>query len=789
MNPSVALRVVAADSYTWRMSPERHDPEYPAVALGDVKAVLETVLRDERFRGGVAHWHELPAQPPVYADFPPETNPALIAALAARGIARPYTHQAEAMRAAQAGEHFVVVTPTASGKTLCYNLPVMDRILREPDARALYLFPTKALSRDQMLEVHELVTALGRDIKVYTFDGDTPNSARRAIRSSGHVVVTNPDMLHSGILPHHTNWIRLFEKLRYVVIDELHHYRGIFGSHLANVIRRLKRICAFYGSSPQFICASATIANPKEMAEQITGAPMRLIDNNGAPRGVKYVVMYNPPVVNAELGIRKSCVKEAARLALEFIYHDIQTIVFARSRTRVELLSEYLRRGMERLHRSPDVIRAYRGGYLPNERRAIEQGVKSGSILGVVSTNALELGIDIGQLKVSIIAGYPGAIASAWQQGGRAGRRDEASAMIMVASSAPLDQYLMNHPAYFYGASPESGIVNPNNLSVLLSHIKCAAFELPFELDEAFGLERLDGVFRYLEEEKIVRRSGDRVYYSSEVYPAEEVSLRSASASNFQILDATRKNQVIGEVDYASAPLLIHEEAIYLHQSRQFVIEKLDWENRFAYAREIDVDYYTDAVAKTDLKPLHVDAEAELEGSGLRGVKCFGAVSVRTLATKYKKIKFETHESVGYGDIHLPEQEMQTESYWVRLNDSLREELGEEDLGGGLRALATLLGNVIPLHVMCDPRDIRVLPMVRSPYDQSPTVYVYDSYPGGVGISKKAYELHERIVASTLELVRECGCEAGCPSCVGPALEVGDRGKEMARALLKRLAR
>jgi len=800
-----------------------------------LEEILQHLTRDRRYGRNITHCEHLPPKPGEYRPFPETMSAELTEVLRCRGVDQLYSHQAEAIRNVQSGKNVAIVTPTASGKTLCYNLPVVDRLVQEPESRALYLFPTKALSQDQLNELYGITKELGRDLKVYTFDGDTPQSARKAIRTAGHIIVTNPDMLHTGILPHHTLWIKLFENIKYVVIDELHHYRGVFGSHLANVIRRLKRICRFYGSNPRFICCSATIANPKELAEKVVEEPFELFDRSGAPQGEKYFIFYNPPVINAELGIRRSYIKEASRLAARFVYEGVQTIVFARSRLRVEIMTTYLKRIMRRLRRSPNLIKGYRGGYLPLERRAIEKGIKDGEVMGVVSTNALELGIDIGNLSASILAGYPGSIASTWQQGGRAGRRQGASVILLIASSSPLDQYMAHHPEYFFGRSPEAGIVNPDNLAILASHVKCAAFELPFEDGEKFGSAEIADILRYLEEAHILRHTGWRWYWSSESYPAEEISLRSATPENFVVLNTTRKSEVIGEVDYESAPLLIHDEAIYIHQTQTYVIDNLDWDRRVAYAREIDSDYYTDAQVKTDIRVLRKEfsesaatvatddgteepprdnivpfpsqrvvtrGEEVLEsGKILKGdrpeeppepppgeiTRSYGEVSVTTLATKYKKIKFETHENVGYGDIHLPEQELQTEAYWLSFPESLIEQFRSQglDLGGGIRGLATLLLQVVPLFVMCDPKDVRSVAMLKSPHARQPTTYLYDRYPGGTGICQVVYEKHTPIVKAARELLEECACTRGCPSCVGPQLEVGPAGKESAHTLLQ----
>ncbi len=749
----------------------------------NLEQVLDSVRSSRDFAKCVTEWREIPPRAAVLEEFPDRVDERIRHVLRKRGIERLYSHQRSSLDRLEAGENIVIVTPTASGKTLCYNLPVLNTVLSDRDARALYLFPTKALSQDQMAELHTLITALGEDIRTYTYDGDTPSSARKAIRHSGHIVVTNPDMLHTGILPHHTKWIKLFERLRYVVIDELHHYRGVFGSHVANVMRRLRRLCEFYNSSPRFICCSATIANPDELAEKIVGQPVSLVDNNGAPSGKKHFILYNPPVVNRELGIRRSVVSESSEIAKKFLSKDIQTIVFGRSRLRVEILVTYLKEAVRKQRKPDRLVRGYRGGYLPNQRREIERGLRSGDIMAVVSTNALELGIDIGELDASIMAGYPGTIASSWQQAGRAGRRNKVSAAVLVASSAPIDQFLINHPEYFFAQPPENGIIDPNNLIILMSHIKCAAFELPFRDGETFGVDSIDEILRFLEEHHILRHVDGRWHWTADVYPAEEISLRSASPENVIIIDVTDHAKVIGEIDLQSAPLVVYEGAIYIHESRQYTIEQFDYENQKAYGREVDVDYYTDAESKTTIKVLDVAARTENASGG----KAHGEVSVTTLPVMYKKIKFHTHENIGTGRIHLPEQEMHTTSYWLDFRpDSIESAgIGESDLGGGLKALSNVLVNVAPIYIMCDPRDICSVSMVRSPFTQRPTIFIYDNYPGGVGYSQKIFRLHETLLEVARELMTRCGCQNGCPSCVGPALEVGETGKKSALRLLE----
>jgi len=753
----------------------------------NVPQLLDALRREPRFMSNVTRWQVLPAQEPKWAEFPDALRQELKAALVEYGIHRLYCHQAEAVERVLAGRNVVVVTPTASGKTLCYNLPVLNTVLGEPEAWALYLFPTKALSQDQVAELHTLVALLGPrvdfDIKTFTFDGDTPASARKAIRSSGHIVVTNPDMLHQGILPHHTKWVKLFENLRYVVIDELHNYRGIFGSHLANVVRRLRRIARFYGSDPRFICCSATIANPGELARQLIEADVDLVDRNGAPRGEKHFIFYNPPVVNRELGIRRSYIKEARSIAARFLANRIQTIVFARSRLRVEILLTYLKELMRRNHWSSDLVRGYRGGYLPTERRAIEQGLRKGEILGVVSTNALELGIDIGQLEACVMAGYPGTIASAWQQAGRAGRRAGASVAVLVATSSPIDQYIVNHPDYFFGRSPESGVVDPNNLILLLDHIKCAAFELPFEDGEKFGVDATGDILEYLEENRVLHHAEGRWHWMTDAYPAQGVSLRSATPENVVIIDTTDRERVIGEVNLLDAPFMVHTDAIYIHEGVQYHVDRLDWERKKAYVKRVQVDYYTDAQTHTDIEVLDEFESEELPDGSRRGL---GEVNVRLLTTDFKKIKFGSHENVGYGVIELPEISKHTSAYWWEFPGDIGDRLQMEKsaLGDALKALANVLQNVVPLFAMCDVRDIRAVPMVRAPLTQRPTIFIYDNIAGGVGLSRKIYQMHGSLKVAARELIQGCGCDSGCPSCVGPVLEVGESGKQGALGLL-----
>ncbi|WP_226676969.1 DEAD/DEAH box helicase [Mesobacillus jeotgali] len=728
-----------------------------------MQEILQELKVSESVKKNIVHWHTIEEKEAQSEDMPEELSEILKRALERRGVSRLYTHQKSSYDQIMEGQSIVAVTPTASGKTLCYNLPVLQSIINDPNARALYMFPTKALAQDQKSEINELIQEAELAINSYTYDGDTPSNIRQKVRRAGHIVITNPDMLHSAILPHHTKWVSLFENLKYVVIDELHIYRGVFGSHVANVIRRLKRICNYYGSDPVFICTSATIANPLELAEGLTEKDMVLIDNNGAPSGRKHFLFYNPPVVNIPLNVRRSATLETRRLAGEFLKNRIQTIVFARSRVRVEILLTYLQELVK--HKlGPKAIRGYRGGYLPTERREIEKGLRSGDIYGVVSTNALELGVDIGQLQVCIMNGYPGTIASAWQQAGRAGRRHGESVVIMVASSSPLDQYVIQNPDYFFNRSPETARINPDNLIILIDHIKCASYELPFKKGETFGAAEIEEILEYLTEERILHQNGDKWFWMNDAFPAHNISLRSASQENVVIIDQSdvANVRVIGEMDTFSAMTLLHEEAIYLHQGIQFQVEELDWEEKKAYVREVDVDYFTDANLAVQLSVLEED---KVRGHDETEIG-FGDVSVRAMATIFKKIRFETHENIGSGPIYLPEEELHTSSAWISLNKELSE-FGHDRLEEGLIGTSQALKHIAPLFVMCDPSDVHVVPQVKAAHNEKPTIFFYDRYPGGIGLSEKIYTGIEEILNQTKQMVKNCQCSDGCPSCIG----------------------
>ena len=747
--------------------------------------LLDYLKHNPDFASNVTHWQVMSARPAKYDDYPDCFDPALRAVLESRGVKRLYSHQRRALDLAQAGKDFVVITPTASGKTMCYNLPVLSEILRDNESRALYLFPTKALSSDQVAELYEIIKAMDAPIKAFTFDGDTPVSARKAIRQAGHIVVTNPDMLHAGILPHHTKWVKLFENLKYIVIDEIHAYRGVFGSNLANVIRRLKRICEFYGAHPQFICCSATIANPRELAERLTGRPMELIDESGAPTGEKHVIFYNPPVVNRQLNIRDSALKQTFGISRLLLKNGVHSIVFARSRLMVEGLARRLKDQCRNALGEAPNVRAYRGGYLPSLRHQIEQELRAGQVDIVVSTNALELGIDIGRLDVCVLCGYPGTIASTWQQAGRAGRRQGVSALIMVATSSPLDQYIIAHPEYFFSQPPEHALINPDNLYILLNHFKCAAYELPFEDGEQFGdVEATPELLEYLCEQNILNHVGNRYYWTAEEFPQAGISLRSASDQNFMIIDISvpGKRRVIGEMDRFTVPMLLHQYAIYLHEGRQYQVEELDFDDKKAYVRAVDVDYYTDANLTVTMKVLDVFREKP----GVMA-KAAGEVLVSSIVTLFKKMKLDTQENLGWGPVTLPELEMQTTACWWTLPDSIADKYTREELQGAMVGISHIIEHIAPVFLMCSPRDIGVVYHVRDPFTNRPTLFLYDNCAGGVGLSDRVYEMDDELFKEARRMLMDCPCADGCPSCVGPPSDVGAGGKRIAIELLGEL--
>jgi DEAD/DEAH box helicase domain-containing protein len=789
-------------------------------ALARVTQVLDTFAERDATGEILTAVRHYPARTAQWAEFPAWTNADLKAAYISKGVRELYSHQAAAAEAVQSGKNLVIVTPTASGKTLCYNLPVLNAILNDTDTRAMYLFPTKALAQDQLAELYDLNQRLENRFGVFTYDGDTPSDARKSIREKSHIVLTNPDMLHTGILPHHTRWTRLFENLQYIVIDELHTYRGVFGSHLCNVLRRLRRVAQFYGKKPKIICCSATIANPGDLASRLIEDELEVISENGAPTAEKTFVFYNPPLVNRALGIRRSYINEASRVSQEFLKNELQTMVFANSRLHTEIILTYLQQANTRQPGKPETIRGYRGGYLPIERREIERGLRDGRIRGVVTTSALELGIDVGSLDAVVMAGYPGTIAATWQRAGRAGRRSGSSCAVMVASSAPLDQFIVRHPDYFFGNTPEHAFIQPDNLEILVNHLKCAAFELPIAPGEKFGEVDVEDICIRLAEAGYLHRAGENFHWTHEAYPADTISLRSVTSDNFIIVDITGAPIVIGEVDFVSALTTVHEKAIYLHGAQQYHVEHLDFKERKAYVKQVDVDYYTDAIKYSEVRVLETTETAKVKGGKQEIAACrsHGDVLVRSQVVGFKKIKFFTNENIGAGQLELPENEMHTTSYWVTLERALLESLDYtiSERQSGMFGLLHAMESVATLLLMCDGRDLGTAVGERPPASGKdgeslvsetgdlrsssvepwmrgkkeffePNLYLYDAYPGGIGFSEPLFRAHELLISKTRELIQACPCEAGCPSCVGPAGDLATRAKEAALAILERL--
>ncbi len=830
-------------------------------------------------------WRTNPARPAQMRPFPQDMPASLRDALALRGIRALYSHQVDAWQQARAGGNIVLATGTASGKTLAYNLPVLAALLEEPAARALYLYPTKALAQDQ-LSVLQHFNVPAFDVPAAIYDGDTPQGRRSAIRRNARVILSNPDMLHTGILPHHTNWAGFFRGLHFVVIDEMHTYRGVFGSHIANVIRRLKRVANFYGSHPQFILTSATIGNPRELAARLIEAPVELLDQDGSSRGERHFLLYDPPVVDEALGLRKSSIMESVRMARDLLACGLQSVVFARSRRTVEMMLTYLQESREPRdeHRGPwdaappsrpdPRIRGYRSGYLPSQRREIEQGLRSGELRVVVATNALELGSDIGGLGAAVLVGYPGSIASVYQQSGRAGRGDAPALSVMVASPNPLDQFLAHHPDYFFGKSPEQALINPDHLLILLNHLRCALFELPFEKGEGFGslsAETVQEVLEFLTGNQEVHLSQDKYFWMSDAYPAANISLRSASPENVVLQTTDDRPQIIGQVDLASAYWMIHPEAVYIHEGQQYFVHELNLEKKIATLTAVALDYYTEPQRETEIQVLSESPLAQVPG----GEKGWGEIQVTSQVVGFKKLRWFTQENLGEAPLDLPPTNLQTTGYWITLSNAAVEGLrssgawtndpnnygpdwprirlavrtrdgfrcrvcgtpenGREHdvhhktpfrtftspaeanrldnlvtlcpachrkaeqnvrIRSGLAGLSYVLSQLAPLFLMCDPSDLGVHTDAAgtlrggSASDEEtgrPSVVLYDQVPAGIGFSQKLFEMHGELIARALELVEECACQDGCPSCVGPGGENGLGGKRETLEILRLL--
>jgi DEAD/DEAH box helicase domain-containing protein len=856
--------------------------------LNTLRSLLDFWKQDADTAPNFSAWKTTPPRAAQTHSFPTDLPDPLREALSTRGISSLYSHQLSAWTHARAQKNIILTTGTASGKTIAYNLPVLAALLENPEARALYLFPTKALAQDQLSTLANLKPETW-NLKPAIYDGDTPQSSRSAIRKNARIVLSNPDMLHTGILPHHSNWSDFFSNLKFIVIDEAHTYRGVFGSHVANVIRRLKRVANFYGAKPQFILASATIGNPKELAENLIEEEVQLIDNDGSSRGERHFIIYNPPVTDPTLGLRKSSLLESVRLASDLLKHDIQSVVFARTRRSVEIILTYLQENAK--PRTPQLpisnyqspIRGYRSGYLPHQRREIEQALRDGTVKTVVATNALELGIDIGGLGAAVIVGYPGTIASARQQAGRAGRGDNPAMSIMVASSSPLDQFLAHHPDYFFGSSPEQALVNPNHLLILLEHLRCAMFELPFQKHEGFGSlsdELVDEYLEFMVANQDAHFSDEKYYWMKDQYPAANISLRSASPQSVVLQTVTEDGRpwTVGTVDGESAAWMVHPGAIYMHEGQQYFVQKYNFEEHIAQLIPVGLDYYTEAQRNSEIEVTN-EIERALLPSPLRrgaggevrsevGIKAYGEIQVTTQVVGFKKLRWFTYENLGEEILDMPPSELQTTGYWLSLSEEtlarlrdagnwsndrnqygadwtrIRDRVRARDkyqcqvcgtpetdrqhdvhhkipfrtfisiekanrlenlttlcrtchqkveqnvrIRSGLAGLGFVLGNLAPLFLMCDPRDLGTLTdPAWKPANGLPSVVLYDLVPAGIGFSQKLFEIHEELIQRALELVSECECEDGCPSCVGPGGENGVGEKVETLGILKELA-
>ena len=845
--------------------------------LNILQSLLDYWKQDADTAPNFSAWKTTPPRAAQTHPFPTDLPAPLREALSTRGIHQLYSHQYSAWTQSRARKNIILATGTASGKTLAYNLPVLSALIKNSDSRALYLFPTKALAQDQLSTLN--VERLTFNVQPAIYDGDTPQSSRSSIRKNARIVLSNPDMLHTGILPHHTNWSDFFSNLKFIVIDEAHTYRGVFGSHVANVIRRLKRVANFYGAHPQFILASATIGNPKELAEALIEADVELIDNDGSSRGERHFIIYNPPVTDATLGLRKSSLLESVRLANDLFTHNIQSVVFARTRRSVEIILTYLQESREKRKESSksradysplsnphSLIRGYRSGYLPHQRREIEQGLRDGTVKIVVATNALELGIDIGGLGAAVIVGYPGTIASVRQQAGRAGRGDDPAVSIMVASSSPLDQFLAHHPDYFFGSSPEQALVNPNHLLILLEHLRCAMFELPFQKGDGFGSlsdELVDEYLEFMVANQDAHFSNEKYYWMKDQYPAANISLRSASPQSVVLQSVTEDGRptTVGTVDGESAAWMVHPGAVYMHEGQQYFVQEFDLEGHIAQLIPVGLDYYTEAQRNSEIKVLN-----EIERENLSTCeKAYGEIQVTTQVVGYKKLRWFTYENLGEEILDMPPSELQTTGYWLSLSEEtlshlrdagnwsndrndyganwqkIREGVRKRDqyqcqvcgvvesttehdvhhkipfrtftsieeanrlenlstlcrtchqkveqnvrIRSGLAGLGFVLGNLAPLFLMCDPRDLGIhTDPAWSAVNGLPSVVLYDLIPAGIGFSQRLFEIHDELIQRALELVSECECEDGCPSCVGPGGENGIGGKVETLEILK----
>ncbi|MBA4107937.1 MAG: ATP-dependent helicase [Pirellula sp.] len=742
----------------------------------DVHALLDRVRSRRDYAGQLEHIEILPERAGRYADVTPPLPASLQHVLAKKGIERPYSHQASALATARDRRDLVVVTGTASGKTLCYNLPILESALVESNCRALYLYPTKALAQDQLKGLLELVGGnedLRSAIRPGVYDGDTPTAQRRRIRTEANLVLSNPDMLHASILPYHPKWADFFTDLRYVVIDEVHTYRGILGAHVSAVLRRLLRVCRHYGSEPIFLATSATIANPGELVERLIGRKAEVIDDDGSPRGRKYFALWNPSPIGADSLARRSANDDAVMWLEEAVEAEGQALAFTRTRQAAELIHRYLRESLD-AHRSrhADKVRAYRGGYLPNERREIEQDLFAGRLRAVAATNALELGIDIGSLDVALLVNYPGTIASCWQQAGRSGRRQGESLAVLMAGNDPVDQYLLRRPDYFFAQTPEHAVVDPDNPYVLAKHLPAAAFELPLTADDQNLFGPLSGpIIEALCREELLAEVRGAYYHPGGQNPTVGVSLRHMSDNTFSIVVNDREGtvaprgvKVLANVDSISAPELVYPEAVYLHNGETYLVRELDLNGKVAYVDRRETDYYTQAVLESSVVVKNERATSDaIPTAGLS----YGDVDVTWQTVAFKKIKFGTRENIGLGPVDIPAQQLQTTALWFTPDDTIRADLKAAGLRAseGLVGLRNLAVVALPLVAMCDSRDLGGV--VNSHNTGRPTMILYDRYPGGLGYSEKGFARIEQLLEICREMVESCPCESGCPSCVG----------------------
>ncbi len=732
----------------------------------NLEQIIDHLKAHENFSENVAATHVVPAK---RADFTPINqllHRSIVEALDEMGIKKLYTHQHRAVELYSQGKSFVVTTPTASGKTLSYLLPILQNKIENPHGRHLFMFPTKALAQDQLALYRNWQGKLQSGWNISTFDGDTPPAERRIAKKAGDFILTNPDMLHSGILPHHTTWKNLFENLQTIVIDEMHTYLGVFGSNVANVLRRLNRIVKHYGADPIYIFSSATIANPVELAHNLAEKEFEHVSESGAPEGEKKFIFYNPPVID-EAGNRQSPYKAAAQVGELLVKNEIPTIFFARSRIRVELLVSLLQSRLP--WHLKNKVKGYRGGYLPLERRKIERQLRQGEILAVVSTNALELGIDIGMLRAVVSVGYPGRISSLLQQFGRAGRKKESALAVMVATPSALDQYLMNHPRFVLESGGESAIVNPHNMMIMMQHLKCAAYEMRFKEGDLFGDVPVKDYLDFLVDGRVLVKKEQHYFWADESYPASDISLRSAAQDNFVIVDITMPSQekVIGEIDYFAAPTHVHTEAIYIHQGVHYYVEELKWEERRAEVKQIKSDYYTDAHQKVQLSIISKDEQRAIDETGPMGQVdlTWGEITVIIKAYLYKKIKIQTSENLGWGEIHTPEIELHTQAAWVEFESGSK--AAAAIMGQVLTRIAYIMRNMAPLVALCDRNDISVQGLYKDNQFKECALVFYDRFPGGVGLAYKLMRNLETLLTMAIDTVTACECQGGCPSCIG----------------------